>query len=90
MKAMQKVVIGKDKKIFEKEMRQAQIAEGLAKIEEVRKNPDAAEEMQNTCGKTLVEQKKQKERDIKLKEKFEKEFLKPNPPAKRLPPRQNL
>ena len=51
---MQKVAVSKDKKIFEKEMRQAQIAEGLAKIEEVRKNPEAVEEMQNTCGKTLV------------------------------------
>ena len=42
---MSKIAIGKDKAVFEKEMRQAQIAEGLAKIEEVRKNPDAAEAM---------------------------------------------
>ena len=86
---MSKIAIGKDKEVFEKEMRQAQIAEGLAKIEEVRKNPDAAEAMQNTTGKTLVEQKKQKDRNKKLHEKFEMEFLNQNP-VKKLPPRQNL
>ena len=75
---MSKIAIGKDKEVFEKEMRQAQIAEGLAKIEEVRKNPDAAEAMQNTTGKTLVEQKKQKDRNKKLHEKFEMEFLNQN------------
>ena len=34
---MSKVVTERDVKVFEKEMRQAQISEGLAKIDEIRK-----------------------------------------------------
>ena len=41
-------------------MRQAQIDEGLARIEEVRKHPELAEEAQIGFGKTLVGQQKQK------------------------------
>ena len=49
----------RDVKVFEKEMKQVQIQEGLAKIEAVRKrqkeDPDSVELEQDTCGgKSLV------------------------------------
>ena len=37
LKAMSKVVAQRDVKVFEKEMKQAQISEGMAKIEEIRR-----------------------------------------------------
>ena len=61
-------------------MRQAQIDEGLARIEEVRKNPELAEEAQPGFGKTLVGQKKQKQKEQKLEKQFEDIFLVPEKP----------
>jgi len=56
-----KVVAQRDVKVFEKEMKQAQISEGLAKIEAIRKkqkeDPESVELEQETCGgKSLVMQ----------------------------------
>ena len=45
--------------MFEKETKQAQIEEGLARIEEVRKKPELADEAQAGFSKTLVGQQKQ-------------------------------
>ena len=59
-KAIQSVLVEKDKKIFEQEMRKAHIAEEMHKIEEVRKNPDAADTGPNNCGKTVMAQQKEK------------------------------
>ena len=58
---MSKLVVEKDIKVFEKEMRQAQISEGMAKIEAIRKkqreDPDSVELEQEACGgKSLVMQ----------------------------------
>lgn len=58
---MGKVVAQRDVKVFEKEMKQAQISEGLAKIEAIRKkqkeDPESVELEQETCGgKSLVMQ----------------------------------
>ena len=47
LQAMEKIVTERDVKVFEKEMKQAQISEGLAKIEQLRRrqrdDPNAAE-----------------------------------------------
>ena len=58
---MEKIVTERDVKVFEKEMRQVQISEGLAKIESIRKqqkeNPDSVELEAVACGgKSLVMQ----------------------------------
>ena len=87
---MSKVVTERDVKVFEKEMRQAQISEGLAKIDEIRKkqreDPNSIELEQEACGgKSLVMQQRQKARNRKLEEQFEAEFVIPQKP--KLPPK---
>lgn len=70
---MEKVVTERDVKVFEKEMKQVQVNEGLAKIEKLRKqqreDPKAAELEEATCtGKSLVVQQRQKQQNRKLEE----------------------
>ncbi len=60
---MEKIVAERDVKVFEKEMKQVQVSEGLAKIEKLRKqqreDPGAAELEEQACGgKSLVMQQR--------------------------------
>ena len=58
-------------------MKKAHIAEEMHKIEEVRKNPEAANTGPNNCGKTAMAQQKEKRMQQKLPVQFEQEFLNP-------------
>lgn len=71
--ALGKVIAERDVKVFEKEMKAAQVADGLNKIEAHRKkereDPDSVELEHDACGgKSLVMQQRQKERNRKLEE----------------------
>lgn len=83
IEAMRKVVGEKEVQQFEEEMKKAQVREGLAKIEQLRKaqreNPGCVElDEQAVGGKTLVLQQKTKERNKRLEAEFEKQFIVPD------------